>query len=108
MEAIVQYRNINTTFSNSKNGGEQYDGHLTIHFRYGEFSPNGRNPLAHKELDQMVKMIKPIIEDLGIGRSVVNCGFGEWKDVTFQYVKKENCQQIFDEVVKLFTKLMVK
>jgi len=109
MKAIVNYKYIDTRFSHSDNGGESYDGHLTIRFRYGAYGKDGSNPLAHKQLGQMVKEIEPILIEKGLSKgSVVNCGWGEWKDVTFQYVKKENCQQIFDEVVKLFTELTEK
>ena len=109
MEAIVKHRHINTTFSHADDGdnGERYNGHLTVRFRWGDFAPNGRNPLIHKEIGQLVKEIKPILIEKGLSKGfVVNCGWGEWKDVTFQYVKKENCQAIFDEVIKLAKKLL--
>lgn len=105
MKAEINYRKINTTFSNDV--GKTYDGHLTIHFRWGEFYPNGRNPLAHKEIGEMVKQIKPELIRRGIGSSVVNCNFGEWEDVTFQYVKKENIEEIFNLTCKLFKKSLV-
>lgn len=103
---IVNYRNINTTFSLSKNGGIDYDGHLTVHFRWGEYYPKGDNPLAHEKLAKLVKLIQPIIKEMGIGNSVVNCNWGEWKDLTFQYIKLENTQKIFDEVIKLAKELL--
>jgi len=101
MKAIINNRHINTSFSHT-DGQENYDGHLTVHFRWGDYYPKGRNPLAHKEIDVLVKTIKPIINTKSIGRSVVNCNWGEWQDVTFQYVKKENSKKIFDLCCEMF------
>ena len=103
METIVNYRHINTSFS--KTEGEMYDGHLTVHFRWGDYFPRGRHPLAHKELGELVKKIKPILFDASICNSVVNCSWGEWKDVTFLYIKEENKQKIFDLCCELFAQL---
>jgi hypothetical protein len=101
MEAIIKNRYINTSFSHS-DGQYNYDGHLTVHFRWGDYYPLGRNPLAHKQIDELVQTIKPIIREASIGDSVVNCNWGEWEDVTFQYVKKENIKKIFDLCTEIF------
>ncbi len=108
MEAEINFRNINARFSHSSGSNEGYDGHLTIYVRWDGFYPMGRNPLVHKELKELVKRIKPILIEKGLSKngSVVNCSWGEWKNVTFQYVKEENQQAIFDEFIKIAKELI--
>ena len=108
MESIINFRNINANFSHSSGVNNGYDGHLTIYVRWDGFYPMGRNPLAHEELKELVKRIKPILIEKGLSKNgnVVNCSFGHWKDITFQYVKEENQQKIFDEFIKLAKELI--
>jgi len=100
MKSIVNHRYISTSFSESIN--ENFDGHLTVQFRWGDYAPKGRDPLAHYRLGKLVKEIKPILRDLNIQDSVVNCNWGEWKDITFQYIKKDDIEIIFNKCVELF------
>jgi|GEM_PF-3756887 len=103
MEATIRYRSITTEFNKTKEVNDRYDGSFTIKCDW-----QGRNPLLHKQLKVLANEIKPILFEKGIKSIPMNCNWGEWRNMTFQYVKEDDCQFIFDTFVSLLSDILTK